>query len=137
MVNGEEYAWEDVQVAPNGVVLEGIDGIEYTTERDFNEIYGRGKDPHTLGRGKKKYTAKLTILQSEFEAWQRKLSKGEDLTDLAPFDIPVSYAPEEGVPTTDILKRCRVKSFKKGMKTGDGNQAVELDLALTKILYNA
>jgi hypothetical protein len=129
MVNGEEYAWEDVQVALNGRVIEGINEIEYTTEREFNEVRGRGSDPHTLGRGNKTYSGKLVMLQSEVEGIQRGLPRGKDITT-------VSYAPEGGLRTTDQVKYARFTKVGKSFKNGDGNMMVELPFKSTKILYN-
>jgi hypothetical protein len=135
MVNGEEYAWEDVQVALNGRVIEGISEVEYTTEREFNEVRGRGSDPHTLGRGNKTYSGKLVMLQSEVEGIQRGLPRGKDITDVRG-EITISYAPEGGLRTTDQVKYVRFTKVGKALKNGDGNMVVELPFKSTKILYN-
>ena len=135
MINGEEYAYEDIMATINGVVCDGLIEVEYTTQKDFNEIYGRGADPHTLGRGKKSYGAKLVVLQSVVEGIQRGLPRGKDLTDVT-VEVTVSYAPEGVVITTDQIQRARISEVKKGMKNGDGNMTVDLPLKTPKILYN-
>jgi|SRR3990172_173535 len=138
MINGNEYAWEDIQLVVEGkaLPLEGHVEIKYTVEKEHTEIYGRGADPVRLGRGSKKYSATLTILQSELEAMQQSMPAGTDITDKAPFTITCAYAPAGGVETVDQLTYCRIKKVEKGMKTGDGNMAVALDLAVGKINYN-
>lgn len=138
MVNGFEYSWEDVQVVIEGesTPQEGVTEIKYTTEKEHFEIHGRGEDPVKLGRGLKKYSGSVTVLQSLFEALQANVPRGRDITNLRPFNITVSYAPEAGAATTDQLTFCRIKKFEKGMKTEDGNMTIELELAIGKIFYN-
>lgn len=135
MINGEEYAFEDVQITMNGRPLEGFQEIEYTVEKDFNEVMGRGDAAHTLGRGKKTFSAKLVVLQSEVEAIQKGLPRGKDLTDVL-VELTVSYAPDGGVVTTDQIQRGRISKVTKGFKNGDGNMVVELPIKTPKILYN-
>jgi len=127
MINGNEYAWEDLQVIIEGKSspIEGITAIEYETSKDHSNIYGRGDEPVAMGRGKKEFSGKMVLLQSEFEAMQQGLPKGKDVTDLAAFGITVAYAPAGGIAVVDQLNYVRIKKFKKGLATGDG-----------KIIYN-
>lgn len=138
MINGNEYAWEDIQVTSDfsNTPLEAIEEIEYTTQKEHLNVYGRGDKPVAAGRGKKDFSGKIVLLQSELEAWQRQLPRGKDITDLRGFGVNVSYAPEGGEETTDRLVFCRATEVKKGMKTGDGNMLVEIPLVIGRILYN-
>ena len=138
MINGNEYASEDVKIIMPGKPLpeEGVVAIEYEVERDHKEIHGLGKDPVALGRGKKTRKGKVTVLQSVIEGMQAKLLPGQDLTDLPPFPITVAYAPAGGVATVDSLLFCRIKSVPKAMKSGDDHMEVPLDLAIGDIKYN-
>lgn len=138
MINGNEYAWEDLQVVIEGKAqpLEGISEIEYVTKKEHSNIYGRGDKPVAMGRGKKEYSGKIKLLQSELEAMQRTLAKGKDITDMNGVSVSVSYAPAGGVITTDVLKYVRFGEVKKGMKTGDGNMEVEIPLVIGEIIYN-
>lgn len=138
MINGNEYAWEDLQIVMEGKAqpLQGVAEIEYTTKKEHSNIYGKGDDPVAMGRGKREYSGKIVLLQSEFEALQRSMPGGSDVTKKVPFAITVAYAPEGGVETTDELLYCRINEVKKGMKTGDGNQLIELPLTIGKINYN-
>lgn len=112
--------------------------IEYDYKKDHKNIKGRGNRVVGMARGDEgPEGCKITVLQSDFEAMQASLPKGKTLVHLAPFDITCSYAPEGGEIKTDILKYCRVKSQKKGMKQGDGNMTVDLDLEVAEIEYNA
>jgi hypothetical protein len=138
MINGNEYAWEDLQVVMEGKAqpLNGVVEIEYTTKKEHSNIYGKGDKPVAMGRGKREYSGKIVLLQSEFEAIQRSLPGGSDVTQKLPFSITVAYAPAGGEETTDQLTYCRINEVKKGMKTGDGNQLIELPLTIGNILYN-
>lgn len=135
MINGEEYAFEDVGIAINGRPITGFQEVEYTTQKEFNEVFGKGAEAHTLGRGKKTFDAKLVVLQSEVEGIQRGLPRGKDLTDVT-VEVTVSYAPEGGTITTDQIQRGRISKITKGFKNGDGNMVVELPIKTPKILYN-
>ncbi len=137
MINGNEYAWEDIQVNILGRLVEGITAVEYSTKRQHDNIYGRGNKPRAMGRGKKEFSGSITLLQSEVEAIQAALPKGKDLTDIAAFPIVVSYAPEAGGNiTTDSILSARFTEVKKGGKQGDTSMPVELPLAIGDILYN-
>ena len=135
MINGDEYAWEDLQAAFNGRLLEGLQEIEYTKDKDIKEVRGRGADPHTLARGNNSYSGKFTVLQSELEGMQRGLPRGKDVTDVRG-EITVAYAPEGGIRTTDQIKHVRITKIGKAFKNGDGFMVVELPFMATKILYN-
>jgi hypothetical protein len=136
MINGFEYAWEDINIAIFGKVITNFESIEYESQKSHSNIYGKGSEPVAMGRGKKDYNGMIELLQSEVEAIQAKLPSGKDLTDVAPFTVTVSYTPEGGAITTDQLTFCRISSIKKGMKNGDGNMVCQLPLVVGKINYN-
>lgn len=138
MINGNEYASEDVKIILPGKPIpeEGVVAIEYEVMRDHKEVYGMGKDPVALGRGKKERKGSVTVLQSVVEGMQATLLPGQDLTDLPPFPITVAFAPAGGLVTVDHLLFCRIKSVPKNMKSGDDHMEVKLDLAIGDIKYN-
>jgi hypothetical protein len=138
MINGNEYAWEDIKVVLPGSTrpLDGVVAIEYSEKKDHINIYGRGDKPVAMGRGKREYSGSITLLQSEVEALQRTLPKGRSITDIPAFSIPVSYQPENGPLTVDMLIAVRFGEIKKGMKTGDPNMEIELPLIIGDIQYN-
>lgn len=135
-INGFEYAWEDVQCVMMGRVIETLSEITYTTKKDHSNGYGRGDKPIYGKRGRKEYDGQIVMAQSDVEALQLTLPKGKDLTDLKPFPLVVSYAPDGGSITTDQLEFCRIKEIGKSFKEGDGNMMVTLPLAIGNIKYN-
>lgn len=129
MINGNEYAFEDIQIVIFGRQLIGIVDVRYGATKAHANVHGRGNVPVAMSRGKKDAKpGKLVILQSEFEALQNATPRGKDPTDWAPFEMVVAYAPEGGVITTDIVPFCRVTDWEKGMSQEDGNMTIELSL---------
>jgi hypothetical protein len=138
MVNGNEYAWEDLKVVLPGSTIpeDGVVELEYNYKKEHTNIYGRGAKPVATGRGKEEMDGSITLLQSTVEALQASLPAGKNITHLQPFTITASYAPEGGKATTDRLLYCRFKELPKGMKNGDDHMEIKIPLAIGDILYN-
>lgn len=136
MINGFEYSWEDISLTVFGKLVTGFAGIDYNTEKQHMNIYGRGSKPVAMGRGNKQFSGTLVLLQSELESIQAKLPKGKDITDVTSTKITVSYAPEGGVITTDVLKNVRFTSIPKGMKQGAANMEIQMPFICGDIEYN-
>ena len=137
MVNGNEYAWEDIEVVMLGRPVVGIRGIEYKEEQTKTNIYGRGNKPVARTKGNKTYSGSITLLQSEVEALQAAAGEGKSLNDLPRFYITVAYAPKSGgAITTDILRDCEFMDLTKAMNQNDPNMEVNLMLVIGSIDYN-
>lgn len=137
MINGTEYAFEDVKISLLGRSLRGFVSFSYGANKNYTNIHGRGNVPIKRGRGKKDAEpARLTILQSEFEALQAAIPAGLDVTNLAPFNIVVAYAPTGGQLTTDVVPYCQIQRYTKGMSTDDGNMTIELEMITDIPLLN-
>lgn len=129
MVNGNEYAFEDISVIIIGKLLMTLKEVEYGVSKEHGNINGRGNIPVAMVRGKKTADpAKIVIAQSEFEALVRATPRGKDPTDWAPFEMVVAYAPAGGVITTDIIPFCRVTKWSKKLSQDDQNMWIELSL---------
>lgn len=129
MINGTEYAFEDVAIRILGRSIIGFVDFSYGATKDYKNIHGRGNRPIKRGRGKKDAKpAKLSILQSEFEAMQRMSLPGIDPTDWPPFSITVAYAPLFGQITVDTIPYCQITDWEKGMTTDDGNMTIVLNM---------
>jgi hypothetical protein len=137
MINGTEYAFEDVKISFLGRSLRGFVSFSYGANKAYTNIHGRGNVPIKRGRGKKDAEpARLTILQSEFEAIQAAMPAGTDVTDLAPFNFVVAYAPLGGQMVTDIVPYAQVTRYAKGMTTDDGNMTIDLEMITDIPLLN-
>ncbi len=129
MINGNEYAFEDMQCVINGISLEGFEDVRYGATKEHGNAHGRGNAPVGMTRGKKdSKPGKLTLLQSEFERLQAATPPGMDPTDWVPFTMVVSYAPIGGIQVTDVIPFCRVSDYEKGMSTSDNNMTIDLTL---------
>lgn len=138
MVNGQEYAFEDIKVLIAGFPAVTIQEVEYTSKKEVTPIYGQGSKPRAHGRGKEEYSGKIVLLQSDVIAMLNSLpERKRKLTYLSPFNVVVAYAPEGGQVTTDIIKSCKVPEFKHGFKSGDGHMMVEIPLVALDIQYSA
>lgn len=131
-INGTQPAWGDIVVSIGGVPITGITGIEYDDQQEMSNIYGAGRLPVGRAKGRITATAKITLLQSEVQAIQAQSRNGR-LQDIAPFDIVVSYLPDNGVIKTDKIRN--VQFLKNAVKwnEGDTSQPVELDLICSHI----
>lgn len=129
MINGNEYAFEDLSVVILGRPILAFKEVEYGASKEHGNINGRGNVPVAMTRGKKEAKpGKLTIAQSEFEALVRATPAGKDPTDWSPFEMIVAYAPEGGVITTDIVPYCRVNEYTKKFSQDDQSMWIELTL---------
>jgi hypothetical protein len=129
MINGYEYAFEDLNVVIMGRPIIAMKEVSYGASKEHGNLLGRGNRPVAMTRGKKEpKPAKLVIAQSEFEALVRATPVGKDPTDWAPFEMIVAYAPEGGVITTDIVPYCRVSDWEKKSSQDDQSMWIELSL---------
>jgi hypothetical protein len=139
MINGQEYAWEDISVTMSGQTesIEGIFDINYKVKRDVKVLHARGKEPYRIQRGKKVYTAGAKVYQSFLESLLRSAGKGRDITDLPPVTITIAYTPEDGGEvTTDVLTHVVFPEMEKGMGSEDTHSEHELPMEVGKTLYN-
>jgi hypothetical protein len=138
MINGNEFAWEDIKIVIPGKAtpINGAVEINYNYKKDHVNIKGAGAKTVGLGRGTEDCEGDLTLLQSEVEGLMASLPKGKNLTHLPAFTITVAYAPVGAKAVVDQLLFCRIKEMPKGMKTGDSHMEIKLPLAIADILYN-
>ena len=136
LINGTAYGWADLQVNILGVAVVGIDAIKYNDEQEIEDNYGAGKFPVSRGYGQVKTSGSITLHAEEIVALQ-KAAPGKRLQSIPPFDIVVSYMPEGGTVTTDILKNCKFKKNAREPEKGDKAFAVELDLISSHIEWDA
>ena len=132
-----QFAAKHVKIAMLGREVIATD-ISYEVEKKIEPYYALG-DSRPIGHtsGDDTYKGEISILQSELEAMQRTLAgTGKNITDIDAFDIVVLYK-EEGNPifVTDILRGCRFKGLKKGMKKGDNMMEVKIPLYINSVDY--
>lgn len=140
MINGQEYAYEDVEIVVEGksIPLTGVKSIAYGETKEHSNIYGRGNVPVAMGRGKKEYTeGTIVLLQSELSAMEDAMPKGRSITDRKPFSISVGYSPEAGPKRVDKLLGCRFTAIPKEIGDEDTHMDVELKFLPFRIEYGS
>jgi hypothetical protein len=126
-----QFAWKHINIMIMGRLITGVTDIEYTSERNIEEIYGAGDSPQYLGEGNRTYSGTIELLQNEYEALVEyaKSRLGNDLLDIE-IDIVVNYLPKE-LPAmmkmvTDRVVGCKFTSAGKKMTQGDTHQKIQL-----------
>ena len=133
LINGREYSWGDIVCLINGTNMTGITGIDYSDDQEVTENYGAGRYPVSRSKGRITCTGKITLYASEVMALQKQAPNGR-LQDIAPFDITVSYVPDDGgVVVTDRIRNCQFKKNERSWSEGDTSKTVDLDLAVSHI----
>ena len=132
LINGVEYAWGDIVTVIAGAPVTGITAIDYDDDQDVKNNYGAGRYPISRSKGRITPTSKVTLTMDEILAIQRRSLNGR-IQDIAPFDIIVSYLPENGIIVIDKIRNCQFKKNKRAWKEGDTRQEVELELVISHI----
>ena len=136
LINGTAYSWADITVNVLGTPVAGIDAIKYSDDQEMEDNYGAGKLPVSRGYGQIKAEASVTLHAEEVVALQ-KAAPGKRLQNIPAFDIIVSYLPEGGAVTTDVLKNVQFKKNARDAKKGDKSFGIELDLIVSHIEWDA
>ena len=125
-----EYRWADVQIVMLGRILTRVRGVKFSVKREKEYLMARGEDPHAIQYGNKTPEGELTLLQSEVEALKLLLSPEEDLTDLPPFDITVSFVRNSapGKIATYMLKGVEFTEDNRELKQGDKFMEITLPI---------
>ncbi len=130
--NTREFGWKDITVNINGKVFNGITEVEFVVKQEKSYLYGRGENPHQIGRGNKSYEGKIAIHQSELLSMLQQTGIIDPL-DLK-FIITVSFAKMgTTLLSTYILYNVELTEVKKGMKQGDKNMIIELPIMFTRL----
>jgi hypothetical protein len=120
LVNGVEYSWVDVRIRIGATEIVGLTSLTYNTKQEKANIYGTGEQPVSRGKGSKEYEGSMSLLMSELELLRAVATDG-DVTNLAPFDLQVTYAPT-GDPTkltNHTLQNCEFMENPNGGSQGD------------------
>jgi hypothetical protein len=126
-----QFAWKNIMAIIGGRPVAGITDIEYTTEKELEEVYGVGDSPQFIGEGNKSYKGTIELLQADYEALVEaaKNDGGDDVTDLE-LSIVVSYIPKgiADLPKTVIDRLVGVKFSSDGKKMSQGDKYLKMSL---------
>lgn len=133
--NTAEYAWIDGTAVAGGRILNGITGVKYGVKQEKEYVYGKGGKPLSIAKKNKSYEGEIKVLQSELEAFIRVAPDG-DITNLVLDNITFSYAPEDGIPTTDQMVGVEFTESMKELNQGDGFQEISLPVMFLDLKHN-
>ena len=128
LVNGTAYSWAQIRVTIGGRPVTGITQINYKRTQEKVNNYGAGNAPTSRGRGRKEYEASITLRLGEIQSISRSAENG-DITNLLPFDITVSFLPEDAtIPVNHIIKNAEfTEDF---VEVSEGDTSIEMELPL-------
>ncbi len=132
-----EYSGKDVQVTFFGRVV-ACKEIKYKAKQEKKNSYVLGQStPFATTSKMKEYEGTIVIPQSEFEAIIRSLPAGQDLLDIAPFDIIILYLDPTGLTVPDKLVNVQFTEYEKAMKAEDEMMSISLPINIQNVILNA
>ncbi|MGY5253291.1 hypothetical protein [Sphingobacterium spiritivorum] len=133
---GVMTGWNSITANVMGRDLEGISALAYSDSETKENVYGSGKYPVGRSRGNYEPTASFTLYKEEVDALKKSLSAGKRLQDIAPFDINVEYAREDGTITRDVIRNAEFTNDGVEVAQGDGTIATAYTLIVSHIDWN-
>lgn len=132
---GRMVGWNNVTLTMMGRDVEGITELEYDDGTEKENARGHGKFPIGRGEGNYEATCSITLYLEEVVAIQKSLPPGKRLTDIAPFDIAVSYE-YQGFIYKDRIRNCEFTKRSMSVKQGDKTIATKFPLIISHIDWN-
>jgi hypothetical protein len=129
-----QFSGKDCKVAMLGRETALI-SITYGAKQEKRDVFVLGQ-PSAVAEvvGRKIFEGEIVMIQSEFEAMVRSLPEGQDILDIAPFDILVLYLDETtNLAVVDVLKNCSFREYSKSMKNEDDMMEVSLPIRIGSI----
>jgi hypothetical protein len=135
LVNGKSYENADIACNIMGVVIAGIQAINYDDPQDITGVFGAGRKQVSYGNGQIKPTGSITLLMEEVENIVSIAPLGR-IQDIPFFNITVSWIDANLLLVTHKLTNCRFKNYKIDTKTGDTSTPCTIDLFIGDIIRN-
>ena len=132
LINGINYSWANISVLPLGIPLNGITKISYKAKQEKTNNHGAGSKPVSRGYGREEYEASIEVYTDE---WKRFIAASPEKNPLKipPFDIPVVFAGDGVLPTTDILLMAEFLEDPLEANEGDTKLLVTIPLIIAGI----
>jgi hypothetical protein len=134
LINGQTYAWSDIELSIMGVVVTGVTEIDYESDRESKLHYGAGSEPISYAYGTLKCKGGVTLAMSALDAIREVAPLG-DITLCPPFPIIVSFVNAVNKIVTHKLLGCMFTNDGMSAKHGDTNIEKKLNLLIGKIIY--
>lgn len=126
----EEFGWNGYTANVMGTTLIDVESVEYDSEQEIKEHYGKGNEPTGYGKGNKKSSGKMTIGYDELERLAKAaIPFGGDILDLPPFAITGTLERKsDGKKWKEVLPGVVIKKIGHKRKQGDTKFLVDLDI---------
>lgn len=138
LINGQRPAWAQMRVNILGRPITGLVSIDYKSTRKKENHYGSGDEVDHRGYGNREYEVSLTLYKYEVDAILALLGPGQDLTDVAPFDIPLQWLDQGNTKINGLV----IKDYEfteTGASSSQNDTKVEMPCGgiCSKIIFNA
>jgi hypothetical protein len=116
-----QFDWKEFTLELDGRIIVEVTDVEWTVDKNIEEIYAAGNDPWDLGEGNKTYKGTIEVLQSGYEALVTEAKKrgGDDITDLE-VDGRFAHIPKGG--KANLLKT--IVDMAEGIKFTSGGKKI-------------
>lgn len=138
MINGVRPAWANMKVNILGRTVTGIVKVSFASARKKENQYGAGDQVDHRGYGNREPEFSITLYKYEVEAILALLAPGQDLTDIAPFDIPIQWLVN-GNPQIQKVIIKDIEFTKQSIDTSQGDTKIEvpLECICSQVIWNA
>lgn len=129
LINGTNYAWNNIKVVLFGVPVIGITKLEYKAKQTKENNYGMGTEPVSRGIGNKEYDGSMELYLDE---WKRIIdaSPERDPLNIPPFNVQVIYGGTRVLPNVDILQAVEFKENPFTSSQGDSKILITIPLVI-------
>lgn len=135
LINGSTYNWAQVRIQFSNMTtpIIGVTSINYTSSREFENIYGAGDQPIARSSGNVTFEGSISLLKDEVKRIQDASPLG-DITLLSSFDIVVSFRSDIADKiTTEVIKTAQFTSNPTTINQNDKMITVELPLVFAGV----
>ncbi len=132
LANGRAYSYADIRVNINGFEPLSISKISWKKKRTKTNNTGLGKYPISRGYGGYEYEAELEMSLEDLIVLEQN-APNNDIEEIKPFPIVVSWMPDDGVTVTKTLQFCEFTESGVDTSNGDTDTKVKLPLIIAGI----
>lgn len=132
MINGINYSWASVRIAPYGVPLTGVTAINYGEKETKENNYGAGRYPISRGYGSIETNCSITLYKDTLEALQKAAPNGR-ITDIPASDVPVVFVNRAGKYMKEVLKNFEFTENKTEVQQGDTKILVTIECIISHV----
>lgn len=132
LINGINYSWASVIVAPYGVPLVGITAINYGEKEAKENNYGGSRFAISRGYGNVETTCSITLYKDTLEALQKAAPFGR-ITDIPMSDVPVAFINRGGKFIKEVLKNFEFTENKVETQQGDTKILVTIECIISHV----